>query len=77
MLHYLSGNKDLGLFYQSKQDTTLIGFTYVGCLSVLHKTKSQNGYVFTYEGTVISWSSTKETLNTKLIALCEHSKECI
>lgn len=47
-LHYLRGTEDLGLLYQSKQDTTLIGFTYVEYLSDPHKAKSQNGYVFIY-----------------------------
>ena len=83
MLRYLRGTKDLGLFYRSKQDATLVGYADAGYLSDPHKAKSQNGYVFTYGGTAISWRSTKQTLtatssnHVELIALYETSRECV
>ncbi|XP_057543251.1 secreted RxLR effector protein 161-like [Amaranthus tricolor] len=83
LLRYLRGTKDLGLFYRSKQDATLVGYADAGYLSDPHKAKSQNGYVFTYEGTAISWRSTKQTLtatssnHAESIALYEASRECV
>ena len=66
LLCYLRGTKDLALFYRSKQDATLVGYQNAGYLSDPNKAKSQNGYVFTYEGTTRSWRFTYET-----------SRECV
>ena len=82
-LRYLQGTKDLGLFYRSKQNATLIGYADAGYLLDPHNAKSQNGYVFTYGGTAISWRSTKQTLtatsskHAELIALYETSREYV
>ena len=83
LLRYLRGTQDLGLYYQAKSDATLIGYADAGYLSDPQKAKSQNGYVFTYGGTAISWRSTKQTLtatssnHAELIALYEAGRECI
>ncbi|XP_074304163.1 secreted RxLR effector protein 161-like [Silene latifolia] len=84
LLRYLQGTQDLGLFYPRKKDATLIGYGDAGYLSDPQKAKSQTGYVFTYDGTPISWKSTKQTLtaissnHAELISLLyEASRECI
>lgn len=83
LLRYLRGTKDLGLFYQSRQDATLIGYADAGYLSDPQNAKSQTGYLFTYGGTAISWKSTKQTLtatssnHAELIALYEAGRECV
>ncbi|XP_074283934.1 secreted RxLR effector protein 161-like [Silene latifolia] len=77
LLRYLQGTQDLGLFYQGRKNATLVGYADAGYLSDPHKAKSQNGYLFTYGGTPISWKSTKQTLtatssnHAELIALYE------
>ena len=83
LFRYLRGTHDLGLFYQSCPNATLVGYADAGYLSDPHKAKSQNGYVFTYGDTSISWKSTKQTLtatssnHAELIALYEAGRECV
>jgi hypothetical protein len=83
IFRYLHGTKDLGLFYQKKQEMTLIGYTDAGYLSDPHNARSQTGFVFLYGGTAISWKSTKQTLvatstnHSEIIALYEASRECV
>ena len=61
----------------------MIGYADAGYLSDPHKTKSQTGYVFTNNGTIISWRSQKQTLvvtfsnHSEIIALHEASRECV
>jgi len=62
IFRYLRGTHDLGLYYHNQSNATLVGYADAGYLSDPHKAKSQNGYVFTYGGTAISWRSTKQTL---------------
>ncbi|KAM1090300.1 hypothetical protein ACFX19_018156 [Malus domestica] len=84
VLRYLRGTIDMGLFYLDKptNDHILVGYADAGFLSDPHKARSQNGYVFTYGDTVISWRSTKQTLvatssnHSEIIALHEASREC-
>ena len=40
----------------------MIGYANAGYLSNPHKAQSQTGYVFTYNGTIISWRSVKQTM---------------
>ena len=83
IFYYLRGMQDLGLFYPNQKDATLVGYADSGYFSDPHKAKSQNGYVFTYGGTAISWKSTKQTLtatssnHAELIALYEAGRECV
>nr|ACY01923.1 hypothetical protein [Beta vulgaris] len=83
LLRYLRGTQDLGLFYQSRPNASLIGYADAGYLSDPQKAKSQSGYLFTYGGTAISWKSTKQTLtatssnHAELIALYEAGRECV
>jgi len=83
ILRYLNGTKDLGLFFQRNQDTTMIGYTDAGYLSDPYNGRSQTGFVFLYGGTAISWKSSKQTLVTTLtnhseiVALYEASRECV
>ncbi|XP_057535359.1 secreted RxLR effector protein 161-like [Amaranthus tricolor] len=87
------------LMYLANNTRTDIGFTVsllarycnsptkrhwnAGYLLDPHNAKSQNGYVFTYGGTAISWRSTKQTLtatsskHAELIALYETSREYV
>ena len=59
ILRYLRESVDLGLFYSNNLKQELIGFADAGYLSDPHKAKSQTGYVFTNNGTAISWRSQK------------------
>ena len=83
ILRYLRGSVDLGLFYSNNSKQELIGFADAGYLSDPHKAKSQTGYVFTNNGTAISWRSQKQTLvatssnHSEIIALHEASRECV
>ena len=50
------------LFYSNESKQKLLGYADVGYLSDPHKTISQSGHVFNYNGTVISWKSVKQTM---------------
>jgi hypothetical protein len=85
VLRYLKGTIDAGLFY-SKSETdnnSLVGYADAGYLSDPHSARSQSGYVFMWNGTPISWKSTKQTIvatstnHSEIIALHEASRECI
>jgi hypothetical protein len=83
IFRYLNGTRDLGLFYGTNQDPTLIGYTDAGYLSDPHNVRSQTGFVFLQGGTAISWKSSKQTLvatstnHSEIIALYEASRECV
>ncbi|GJU33730.1 hypothetical protein Tco_1182084 [Tanacetum coccineum] len=62
IFRYLCGTHDMGLFYQNNSKSKLVGYADADYLSNPHKTRSQTGYVFTYEDTAISWRSTKQSL---------------
>jgi hypothetical protein len=76
---------DVGLYYENQPATneSLVGYADAGYLSDPHSAKSQNGYVFMFNGTAISWRSTKQTLvatssnHSEIIALHEASREAI
>ena len=53
ILRYLSGTTDMGLFYSNKSKEKLLRYTDAGYLSDPHKSRSQTGYVFKYNGTAI------------------------
>ncbi|XP_074337374.1 secreted RxLR effector protein 161-like [Apium graveolens] len=61
----------------------LIGYADAGYLSDPHFGKSQNGYVFIYCGTAISWKSTKQTIvetstnHLELVIIHEAGRECV
>ena len=84
ILRYLQGIIDLGLFY-SKETTSLglVGYTNTRYKSDPHKTRFQIGYLFFYNGTVISWRTTKQTLvltstnHFEIIFLYEVGKKCV
>ena len=44
----------MSLFYSKESKQQLLGYGDVGYLSNPHKTISQTGYVFSYNGTAIS-----------------------
>jgi hypothetical protein len=83
ILRYLRGTIDLGLYFQKKQDLSIIGYTDAGYLSDPFNGLSQTGYVFLSGGTAISWKSSRQTLvatstnHSELIALYEAAKESI
>ena len=83
IFRYLRGNVDLGLFYSNNSKQELIGYADADYLSDPHKAKSQTGYVFTNNETVIFWRSQKQTLvatssnYSEIIALHEASRECV
>ena len=74
----------MGLFYSNETTSLgLVGYTDAGYKSDPHKARSQTGYVFCYNGTAISWRSTKQTLvatstnHSEIISLYEAGKECV
>ncbi|KAL5809036.1 hypothetical protein ACOSQ3_029727 [Xanthoceras sorbifolium] len=83
IFRYLRGTIDLGLFYVSNNFSGLIGYADAGYLSDPHKARSQTGYVFTYNGTAISWRSIKQSIvatssnHSEILALHETSRECV
>ena len=54
ILRYHQGTTDMGLFYSNESKQQLFGYADAGYLSDPHKAKSQTGYVFNCNGTVIS-----------------------
>ena len=68
----------MGLYY-SKESTTsgLVGYFDAGYRFDSHKARSQTGYLFCYNGTALSWRSTKQSLGAtssnhyEIIALYE------
>ena len=61
----------------------MLGYANAGYLSDPHKSRSQIGYVFNCNGTVISWRSVKQTMmvtssnHSEILAIHEASRECI
>ena len=74
----------MGLYY-SKESTTsgLVGYSDAGYRSDTHKARSQTSYLFCYNGTTISWRSTKQSLiatssnHSEINALYEAGRECV
>lgn len=83
--HYLQGIIDLGLCYSIElmKNLGLVDYKNLAYISDLDKACLQTGYVFIYNGTMISWKSVKQTLvatssnHYKILALHEASKEFI
>lgn len=65
------------------ENPSLIDYADTGYLFDPHKARSQIRYVFTYDGTTISWRSTKQTFvatssnHSEIRTLYEASRECI
>ena len=82
VVYYLRGTTDYDLFYPQEPLSNLTDFADAGYLSDPHKGRSQTGYLFSYNGTTISWRSTKQTLtaassnHAEILALHEASREC-
>ena len=53
ILRYLNGTKDLGLFFQKAQDSSLVGYTDDSYISGPHNARSQTGFVFLHGATAI------------------------
>ena len=49
----------MDLYYSKESKSQLIWYANAGYLSNPHKARSQMGYVFTYNGEIISWRSLK------------------
>ena len=83
ILCYLRGTTDMGLFYSMESKQQLLGYANVGYISDPHKGRSQTGYVFNCNGTVISWRSVKQTMvatssnHSERLAIHEASREYI
>jgi hypothetical protein len=59
IFRYLRGTIDLGLYFQKKQDLSIIGYTDAGYLSYPRNGLSHTKYVFLSGGTTISGKSSK------------------
>jgi hypothetical protein len=79
----LNGTIDLGLFFRRNQESDLIRYVDAGYLSDSQNGRTQTGFVFLHEETVISWKSAKQTLiatstnHSEIITLYEASRECV
>ena len=73
----------MSLYYSKESKSQLIGYANEGYLSDPHKARSQTGYVFTYNGTTISWRSVKQTMvatssnHSEILAIHEANRECV
>ena len=83
ILRYLGEISDIGLYYSKESKLQLIGYADVGYFSDPYKALSQIGYVFTYDGTTISWRSIKQTMvatssnYSESLIIHEASCECV
>ena len=83
LLRYLLGTSDIRLFYSKVPKQELFGNTDAAYLSDSHKARSQSGYVFTCDDTVVSWRSVKQTMvatssnHLELLVIHEASRECM
>ena len=83
ILHYLKGTMNMGLFYPNDSKLDLMGYADAGYLSDPHNGRSQTRYLFTCDGTTISWRSVKQTIiatssnHAEILALHEASRECV
>ncbi|GJW05862.1 hypothetical protein Tco_1568285 [Tanacetum coccineum] len=80
VLQYLKHTIDYGLHY-TKYPPVLEGYCDANWISNHNDSKSISGYVFTLRGAVVSWKSSKQTLNTRstieaeFVALDKAAKE--
>ena len=83
VFRYLRGTIDIGLFYQNRSKSPLIGYADAEYLSNPHKALSQTSYLFTFGNSVVSWRSMKQTMvatssnYSEILAIHEASRECI
>lgn len=84
VLRYLSETSDLGLEYQSVNgDATFTGYSDADYAGDRDTRRSTTGYVFTYNGTAISWNSKRQsstamsTMEAEYYAASLASKEAI
>ena len=76
ILRYLNSTKDLGLYFQKTQDSSLVGYTDTGYMSDPHNARSQTGFIFLH-GSRPSKLVATSTNNSDIIALYEASRECV
>jgi hypothetical protein len=62
VLHYLKTTRHLCLSYKSRGKDEIVGYTDLDWAGSLNNRKSTGGYVFTFNGTAISWQSKKQTV---------------
>lgn len=82
-IQYLREIIDMGMFYPNESRLNLIGYADTGYLFDPHKGRSQTGYLLTYDYTIISWWTTKQTLvvsssnHVEILAIHDVSRECV
>ncbi|CAM8930606.1 unnamed protein product [Rhodiola kirilowii] len=64
VLRYLRFTRDHGLHY-TRYPEVIEGYTDASWISDIQESKATSGYVFTLEGAVVSWKSSKQTLITR------------
>jgi hypothetical protein len=83
ILRYIKGTLDFGLFYPKRSELTLCGYSDADWGGDLDQRRSTRAFVFTANGTPITWSSKKQTCvalsscESEYRALVEVSKEAI
>jgi hypothetical protein len=83
ILRYIKGTLDFGLFYPQSANLTFCGYSDADWGGDLDQRRSTGAFVFTVNGTPITWSSKKQTCvalsscESEYRALVEASKEAI
>lgn len=82
ILRYLKGTKHYGLRF-SRDNTDFVGYADADWGNNLHDRKSYTGYVFKFQGSLISWESRKQrtvalsSTEAEYMAISEAAKESI
>ncbi|KAL4203712.1 hypothetical protein AMTRI_Chr01g129360 [Amborella trichopoda] len=80
ILQYLKGTVDYGLHYVG-EPAVLEGYNYANWITVSDQSMSTSGWIFTFGGVAVAWSSKKQTciskstMESELVALEVASKE--
>jgi hypothetical protein len=83
ILRYIKGTSNLGLFYKRKSGLELTGYTDADWGGNLNQRKSTRAYLFTINGTPITWCTKKQTCvalsstESEYRSLVEATKEAI
>lgn len=83
IMRYIKSTKDHGLFYNSNYLSGLVGYSDADYAGDISTRRSTSGWIFTYNGGVISWGSERQksvalsTTESEYIAACNAVKELI
>ena len=75
-MQYLHDSKDMCICFGGK-DASVVGYTDANYARDLDKRRSTSGYVFTFTGDVVSWSSRRQDTEAKYGVASKACKEAI